>query len=60
MYSKRKKETDDFVEGMDYLEEVIDELAYKMYDKGLTFEFTRVEKNKVIDINIKINKNATT
>jgi|AntRauTorcE11897_2_1112592.scaffolds.fasta_scaffold29750_5 hypothetical protein len=60
MYSKRKKETDDFVEGMDYLEEVIDELAYKMYDKGLTFEFTRVEKNKVIDINIKINKNGTT
>ena len=60
MYSKRKKETDDFVEGMDYLEEVIDELAYKMHDKGLTFEFTRVEKNKVIDINIKINKNGTT
>jgi len=60
MYSKRKKETDDFVEGMDYLEEVIDELAYKMYDKELTFEFTRVEKNKVIDINIKINKNGTT
>jgi hypothetical protein len=60
MYSKRKKETDDFVEGMDYLEEVIDELAYKMHDKELTFEFTRVEKNKVIDINIKINKNGTT
>jgi len=60
MYSKRKKETDDFVEGMDYLEEVIDELAYKMYDKELTFEFTRVRKNKVIDINIKINKNGTT
>ena len=60
MYSKKKKETDDFVEGMDYLEEVIDELAYKMYDKELTFEFTRVEKNKVIDINIKINKNGTT
>jgi hypothetical protein len=60
MYSKIKKETDDFVEGMDYLEEVIDELAYKMHDKRLTFEFTRIEKNKVIDINIKINKNGTT
>jgi hypothetical protein len=60
MYSKSKKQSDDFVESINYLEEVIDELVYKRNNKDLVITFTRTEKNKIIDINIKINKNGTT
>jgi hypothetical protein len=54
MFKKEIKKTDNFVEGIGFIEEVFEMLADKQTEK-LTFEIEKEIKNEKTDILIKIN-----